>query len=172
MIELPDLYPHQKQMRDDIRTALAKNRRAILCAPPGTGKTRLAKWVMGAYANRDKREDESGRAMLAVHRRGLVDNASNSFAEHPALIHGLIMAGRNTSTHNIQVASAALVASLYKSNQGDDQIRVPSPEIVPRADHLPLRLVTRGLADVDAFLDGVRNTVHVALQQMNWESGE
>jgi superfamily II DNA or RNA helicase len=84
-------------MRDDTRAALAKHRRAILCAPPGTGKTRLAKWIMGAYANREKREGESGNAIFAVHRRGLVDNASSSFNEDPVLPHGLIMAGNDTS---------------------------------------------------------------------------
>lgn len=116
MIELPDLYPHQEQMRDDIRAALAKHRRVIICAPPGTGKTRLAKWILGAYLNRvncDKREGESGRAMFAVHRRGLVDNASDSFAEHPALTHGIIMSGRTPSQDNIQVASIDTKNSWY-----------------------------------------------------------
>ncbi len=114
MVELPSLYPHQETMRDDIRAALAKHKRAILCAPPGTGKTRLAKWIMGAYANREKRDGESGNAMFAVHRRGLVDNASNSFNEDPVLPHGLIMAGNETSPHEpIQVASIDTKNSWY-----------------------------------------------------------
>ena len=106
MVELPSLYVHQETMRDDIRAALANHKRAILCAPPGTGKTRLAKWIMGSYANRDKRGDESGNAIFAVHRRGLVDNASNSFNEDPVLPHGIIMAGSETSPYErLQVAS-------------------------------------------------------------------
>jgi hypothetical protein len=35
VIELPTLYPHQEAMRDKVRSALAKHRRVILCAPPG-----------------------------------------------------------------------------------------------------------------------------------------
>ena len=114
MIELPSLYPHQETMRDDIRDALMKYRRAILCAPPGTGKTRLAKWIMGAYVNRPKRANESGRAMFAVHRRGLVDNASDSFNETPKLRHGIIMAGEETTPGlPIQVASIDTKNSWY-----------------------------------------------------------
>lgn len=114
MVVLPSLYKHQETMRDDIRAALAKVRRAIICAPPGTGKTRLAKWILGAYSNRDKRPGESGHALFAVHRRGLVDNASNSFAEDPELSHGLIMAGCSPNhLADIQVASIDTKNSWY-----------------------------------------------------------
>ena len=114
VIDLPSLYSHQERMRDDIRDALAKHRRAILCAPPGTGKTRLAKWIMGSYALREKRENESGRAAFMVHRRGLVNNASDSFNESPELRHGLIMAGCETTPGlPLQVASIDSKLSWY-----------------------------------------------------------
>lgn len=106
MVIIPELYPHQVAMRDDLRAAIAKHRRVILCAPPGTGKTRLAKAILGSFANRQKKDGESGHAMFAVHRRGLVDNASDSFSEPPELPHGVIMSGRETNGGcSIQVAS-------------------------------------------------------------------
>jgi len=118
-IETPTLYPHQEKMRDDLRSALAKHQRVILCAPPGTGKTRMAKWILGAFANREKRDDESGRAIFAVHRRGLVENASNSFSEEPELPHGLIMAGCETTPNvAIQVASIDTKKSWYLGADG------------------------------------------------------
>lgn len=114
MVEVPSLYPHQETMRDEVRSALVKHRRVILCAPPGTGKTRLAKWVLAAYANRPKRHNESRRALFTVHRRGLVDNASDSFNEVPELSHGIIMAGRETfGGREIQVGSIDTLLSWY-----------------------------------------------------------
>lgn len=114
MVVLPDLYPHQETMRDEVRAALVKNRRVILCAPPGTGKTRLAKNILGSFSNRTKKDGESGIALFAVHRRGLVDNASDSFNEYPQLPHGVIMSGRETSGGcDIQVASIDTKLSWY-----------------------------------------------------------
>ncbi len=106
MIELPTLYQHQEDLRDRTRAAIAKHRRVILAANPGFGKTRVAKWILGASANRKPPEHASGRSLFAVHRRGLVDNAIDSFRETPELDHGVIMAGRDSAYGNkIQVAS-------------------------------------------------------------------
>lgn len=107
MIELPSLYPHQEEVRDRLRAAVAKHRRVICCAQTGFGKTRTAKWILGSGANRDTISDrQSGRSLFTVHRRGLVDNAVDSFAEDPALPHGVIMSGRETAYGSrVQVAS-------------------------------------------------------------------
>jgi DNA repair protein RadD len=105
-ITLPDLYPHQEQMRDEIRKALRDHRRAILQAPPGTGKTRIAKWVLASFSNRPQFDGESGKALFSVHRRGLVDNAAHSFDQSPRLPNGVIMSGRKQNlTESVQVAS-------------------------------------------------------------------
>lgn len=118
LIQLPTLYPHQEEMRDAIRKSLFNHRRSILCAPPGTGKTRLAKWIMGSYANRPKSEGQSGFSLFVVHRRGLVDNASHSFGESPELPHGIIMSGRDTDFgHAVHVASIDTVKSWYVDGQ-------------------------------------------------------
>lgn len=106
MIELPSLYQHQEEHRDRTRAAIVKHGRVILNAPTGCGKTRMSKWILGASANREKGERQSGRSLFCVHRRGLVDNAIDSFAEEPAMPHGVIMSGRETQYgRRIQVAS-------------------------------------------------------------------
>lgn len=93
MIELPSLYEHQEFAKDALRKSLARHRRSILCATMGFGKTRVAKVILGTSANRQASDSQSGFSLFAVHRRGLVSNASKSFSESPTLDHGLIMSG-------------------------------------------------------------------------------
>jgi DNA repair protein RadD len=114
MIELPLLFPHQEDLRDRTRSALAKHGRVILTAPPGMGKTRTAKWILGASANREPKGNQSGRSLFAVHRRGLVDNASNSFSEEPELHHKVIMSGVKPGYGaKVQVASIDTLLSWF-----------------------------------------------------------
>ncbi len=113
MIEL-SLYPHQADLRDRTREALAKHRRVILTAPPGVGKTRIAKWILGASANREPGPDQSGLSLFTVHRRPLVDNASDSFGEEPRLRHGVIMSNRKPAYGaRVQVASIDTLNSWF-----------------------------------------------------------
>lgn len=113
-IELPSLYDHQGDLRDLARDALAKHRRVIITLPPGGGKTRLAKWIIGATANRNPSDNQSGRSLFTVHRRGLVDNASNSFNESPECPHGVIMSGVKPGYGaRIQVASIDTMLSWF-----------------------------------------------------------
>jgi DNA repair protein RadD len=118
-IILPTLYPHQESHKDLTRAALGRCGRVILNAPPGCGKTRMSKWILGAAATRVPNEKQSGRSLFTVHRRGLVDNAIDSFAESPALPHGVIMAGRDTDYgKRVQVASIdSLLAWLIKNGE-------------------------------------------------------
>lgn len=114
MIELPELRPYQEALVQEVRGALVKHRSVIVCMPPGAGKTRTAKYILGMYLNRPKREGESGKAAFMVHRRGLVENASNSCNESPRLPHGVIMSGCDTGPgYDIQVASIDTKNSWY-----------------------------------------------------------
>jgi len=114
MIQLPSLYEHQKQMVFFLRKAYAQgNQAVVLQAPPGTGKTRTAKFIMGSSANKLSHEG-SGYSVFAVHRRSLVDNASDSFAEKPVLPCGVIMSGKETNwKDSVQVASIDTLLSWY-----------------------------------------------------------
>lgn len=114
VIEQPELYPHQADMVGRLRRSIAKHRAAILQAAPGTGKTRCAKWMLGAAANREPKPDQTGKSLFAVHRRGLVDNASNSFSESPGLPHGILMSGvEHNASRAVQVASIDTLLSWF-----------------------------------------------------------
>jgi DNA repair protein RadD len=114
VIEQPTLYPHQEDMVARLRKSMAVHRAVILQAPPGTGKTRIAKWMFGAAANRQPLPTQTGKSLFAVHRRGLVDNASNSFNESPQLPHGVLMSGAtHDASQAVQVASIDTLLSWF-----------------------------------------------------------
>jgi DNA repair protein RadD len=114
MNDLPSLFPHQEDLRDRTRAALAKHRRVILCGNPGLGKTRIAKWILGATGNREPAANQSGHSLFCVHRRPLVDNASDSFSEEPKLRHGVIMSNRKAAYGaRVQVASIDTLLSWF-----------------------------------------------------------
>lgn len=114
MIEIPTLRPYQDKLIKELRDSLVKHRSVIACMPPGAGKTRCAKHMLGLYLNREKKDGESGKAAFMVHRRGLVENASASFDEHPRLPHGVIMSGVDTLPGcDLQVASIDTKNSWY-----------------------------------------------------------
>lgn len=114
MVIQPELYPHQQDMVSRLRKSLAKHQAVILQAAPGVGKTRSAKWMLGAASNRERRERSSGKSLFAVHRRGLVDNASDSFNEDPILPHGVLMSGiEHDVSKPVQVASIDTLLSWF-----------------------------------------------------------
>lgn len=119
MIELPTLYPHQETHKERLRAALIRHRQVILQAEPGVGKTRLAKWMLGSYLNQPRRENQSGHALFTVFGRGLVDNATGSFAQHPELPHSTIMSGKTCNVaFPIQVGSIDTILSwLIEENE-------------------------------------------------------
>ena len=113
-MSLPNLYDHQVKVVDDTRAALARHRRVILCGRTGFGKSVCAKWIAGKVAENDK------KVVLAVHRRGLVDNLSQAFTESPELRHGVIMSQEETrSTLPIQIASIDTLLSWYCEGEYD-----------------------------------------------------
>lgn len=114
MITLPTLYDHQATQVNDVRNAFRRHKGVILCAQTGEGKTREAKHIIGLGVNRGPSKGQSGNFLFTVRRRGLVDNASNSFNEYPVLPHGVIMSGKETSfDRNVQVASIDTLLSWW-----------------------------------------------------------
>lgn len=101
MIDLPNLRDYQIDFVNRLRAEMRTHNRIIACMPTGAGKSTVAKYIIGASRNRG-----TGRAVIAVHRRGLVDNIIDTFERKPYLPHGVVMSGRETDWKEpVQVAS-------------------------------------------------------------------
>ena len=87
------LRGYQHDCIKKVGKSIREHERSILCAQTGSGKTRMAKWMLGRYA---EQKPKSHCAFL-VERRGLVYNASDSFlnteGDQPPLDHAIIMSG-------------------------------------------------------------------------------
>lgn len=109
MIDLPSLRDYQTDFVAKLRQSMRINNRVIACMPTGAGKSTVAKCIIGSAYNKG-----SGRAVIAVHRRGLVDNIVDTFNRAPRLPHGVIMSGRvPTWSERVQVASIDTLLSWY-----------------------------------------------------------
>jgi superfamily II DNA or RNA helicase len=109
MIDLPNLRDYQTDFVGQLRQAMRTHNRVIACAPTGSGKSTVAKYIIGSSYNRG-----TGRAVIAVHRRGLVDNIVDTFNRAPRLPHGVIMSGRTPNwSERVQVASIDTLLSWY-----------------------------------------------------------
>lgn len=114
MIELPSLRPYQVDNVKAVYEALRHHRRIIDCMPTGAGKSTVAKYILGSKLNKEPTDTQSGNGLFAVHRRGLVDNAIETFERDPALPHGVAMSGRRTNwRERIQVASIDTILAWY-----------------------------------------------------------
>ena len=109
MIDLPSLRDYQLEFVQKLRERLKTHNRVIACMPTGAGKSTVAKYIIGASRNRG-----TGRAVIAVHRRGLVDNIIDTFERSPYLPHGVVMSGRDTDWKEpVQVASIDTLLSWH-----------------------------------------------------------
>ena len=109
MIDLPNLRDYQTDFVGQLRQAMRTHNRVIACAPTGSGKSTVAKYIIGSSYRKG-----SGRAVIAVHRRGLVDNIVDTFNRAPRLPHGVIMSGRTPNwSERVQVASIDTLLSWY-----------------------------------------------------------
>lgn len=114
MITLPTLRPYQTENVQAIQRALMTDRRIIDCMPTGAGKSTVAKYILGSKLNKPVAGSQSGNALFAVHRRGLVDNAIETFLREPVLPHGVAMSGRATDWgKRIQVGSIDTLLAWY-----------------------------------------------------------
>lgn len=116
------LRAYQDKAINDIRHAIAAgNRRPLLVAPTGSGKTVIAAQIVKSAAEKNR------RVMFLAHRRELVNQCADKL-ETFGVDHGIIMAGEELyGSADCQVASIdTLRARCLKSNR----LPLPSSDVI------------------------------------------
>lgn len=92
------LRPYQEDLIDRTRQALRRNKRVLMQAPTGAGKTAITVYMMSRAA-------EAGKtSVMAVHQNELLTQTSNALWAGK-LEHGMIASGKTRSYMAAQVAS-------------------------------------------------------------------
>jgi len=107
------LREYQQDLLDKTRRSLRNNRRVILQAPTGAGKTALTvSMIAGAAAKGIK-------CLFVVHRHELLAQTSAALWDQ-GVQHGVVASGRRSSQHPVQVASIQTLDRRIKTSTAPD----------------------------------------------------
>ena len=109
------LRPYQHTLLNETRAALSRNRRVLMVAPTGAGKTVLALQMIAGAVDRGR------RVLFLCHRRELVRQSSRAFWQ-AGVPHGQIMAGVGRSPLPAQVGVINTVANRLHT--------LPQPDLI------------------------------------------
>lgn len=136
-----ELFPDQSEVVADVRAAMRRVRRVLLCAATGSGKTVMFCYMAKRIAERGK------RVTIGVHRNEIVDQISGTLRRF-GVHHGIIASGyAPDARYPVQVASVPTWARRL------DTAAVPDVLIADEAHHCtPASLWGKVLARYDAAL--------------------
>lgn len=100
-----------------LRDSITRHKRAILVAPTGAGKTRMAIRIMQGAV------EQGNRCWFIVHRRELCNQTSRALWD-AKLAHGMIMSGRGRSPQLAQIGTVVTAANRIESMPPDQRPRV------------------------------------------------
>jgi len=87
------LYPDQIEVIDNVRQAMTRHKSVLLQSPTGSGKTKMAIYMLESALSKDK------RCLFTVPRRDLMNQTSDSF-ESDGVNHGYIAADRDFNPYS------------------------------------------------------------------------
>ncbi len=100
-----------------LRDSITRHKRAILVAPTGAGKTRMAIRIMQGAV------EQGNRCWFIVHRRELCNQTSRALWD-AKLAHGMIMSGKGRSPQLAQICTVVTAANRIESMPADQRPRV------------------------------------------------
>lgn len=141
-----ELRPYQSALVAEVRREFVANRRVLLFLPTGAGKTVVFVHICSGAAARGR------RVTILAHRSELVDQISAALTT-AGVRHGLIVAGTDPGTHQVEVASVATLARRLERWRPADLI------VVDEAHHAAAGSWRKILAAApDAYVLGVTAT--------------
>ena len=130
-MSMPELRPYQHAIIDEFDRAIAAgDRRIILVAPTGSGKTVIAGAIIKARAAARK------GVLVLAHRREIITQTSEKLQDI-AIPHGIIMAG--TSARPLENVQVAAIQTLHRRAIGAETMDLPPADllVIDEAHHCP-----------------------------------
>src|SRR5947209_16544687 len=97
------LRPYQVDLRDGARAEMRMNRRVLVQAPTGSGKTRIFSDICARAAARGK------RVIITAHRAEICRQISRALIDL-GVAHGMIKPGVAPTAHSVQIAMVQTLA--------------------------------------------------------------
>ena len=127
----PDLWPFQHDIIDEFdRRIEAGDRRIILVAPTGAGKTVIGGAIIRQFVQARK------FVLVLAHRREIITQTSDKL-HNVAIPHGIVMAGTESRPlENVQVAA---IQTLHRRAIGAETMELPPADllVIDEAHHCP-----------------------------------
>ena len=142
----PELRAYQRDIIEAFRASVqAGNRRIILVAPTGAGKTVIGADIIRKYVDNYK------DVLVLAHRREIISQTSEKLLPH-AIGHGIIQAGfQGRPLERVQVAS---IQTLHRRAIHTDKMELPRADllVIDEAHHCPAQTYRK---IIDAYPNAV-----------------
>jgi DNA repair protein RadD len=150
-----ELRPYQVEVIDKYgRTVAAGQKRIILVAPTGSGKTVIASAIIAQAVTQHR------SVLVLAHRREIITQTSRKLHDH-GIRHGIIQAGFEKLLRPMEAVQVASIQTLHARAVRSDSMKLPPAHllIIDEAHHCPATTYTKIInAYPDAVLLGLTAT--------------
>jgi DNA repair protein RadD len=143
---MTELRPYQNDVISDLDHVIAAgNRRVIVVAPTGSGKTIIAADII--------KRNPYKTVLVLAHRREIITQTSDKLHSH-GINHGIIQAGLEHLSRPLERVQVASIQTLYVRAVRNDRMELPPADIliIDEAHHCPAAIY---LKIIEAYPDAI-----------------